>query len=989
MMARAATSEELGFFRSDGQWEKFSIYLHVPTTIFTAVVDSVTAGVDPVVEVNYLNGVGSTGDVLEDMTCLVGTTAGASDIGFVRVRSIDGSKITIGEASDISWVGGLCLTVIDDFEYWAKKLSFLGGVYKIESDVAYTDQFTSMAPVPVMGPYIRVVELVGETLSVTTRAYQSWVPDGSGVDSWSWDCSGPSVVDTIDDERGGFTVIFNQTGLYRIRCGVTANGKTSTGYRYIRVYDAVDDPRITGFSLQNLNTSQAEGVSFQIDWYNIEDISLLKDRMSVVLLSENHYGNSVADINPLGDYAGNIFTLGRVESGSISFDSELKKITFSVQGNTFWMKAATAWPFVLMDTHATLPGQDVLEVDWMHIDNLTVDKALWVWALYRSTITRSTDIYPSGDEKRAFSCAGNLGPLFDQITGFSEQIGAAPITDRYGRLFVEIDPQLLPVTAPEGMPQRGDVLIVMHITKTDWMEQIQIKKLDHSPIGWYQMGGFYYNGNTFDTMLATAPGNALKQYGTSQSKSNFVVSSQEQCNEFSGLLLAKENNPFSSVIIPLVANNQLIDVAPNQYITISLEPSDTPLGVTWDHVKLIVRKINYTWDDQTGSVTPILECEAEVSGPPGVTIIPPALPANNLPPFKPFTFAPVSLLPPYHGTTYSNPQPNPPQEPEKIPTPNCAADLDAPANGPWTLFYGGILEQYDYYIWNRLNGTIRSNDHVNKTSYQINGRFQERNLSTNLFEDTDADDFYVIEAYAYSPTTGLSTLISTGVHDALGSNKKFVRTGKFPVPASTRIDWYKLTIPGTFNVDHVEISYGFLGHDTPLEIGPWGWGMLMTGGIYIWWKEWKWFLSNIDKSDLSFQVIPAGGEIWTGQYFEGDIKFFPRYWDSDIVYIDLTYIWNRPGNAIGGPALASRFYPATSEGIAESLLAKPLTFQGLFSSAGSIGTGFPGVNIGTESRGGDTGQGHGNVWQWGQIILNPISRWRIILDNVLLWNLCP
>jgi hypothetical protein len=76
----------------------------------------------------------------------------------------------------------------------------------------------------------------------------------------------------------------------------------------------------------------------------------------------------------------------------------------------------------------------------------------------------------------------------------------------------------------------------------------------------------------------------------------------------------------------------LIDVVPNQYITLSISAGDTPLGIVWTTKRLIPRSVTYQRDAKTGAFTADLDCEAEAIGITGVTYTPPAVSSTPTPP---------------------------------------------------------------------------------------------------------------------------------------------------------------------------------------------------------------------------------------------------------------------------------------------------------------------------------------------------------------------
>src|SRR5215211_2168429 len=165
-MARALTSLELALLRSDGQWTKLYLAVLQPNTIYTARLASLPSSNDNVHTISVNTESGTLGNVKPGMTVYVGTTAGAHNLGMCRIRKapITGTWY-IGLTSQIDWQSTCYLTIVDDFDLWAKHAVIDSGALKMDVDVAYSDQHASFNPIPVLGPHA-VLWLTGATVSV-------------------------------------------------------------------------------------------------------------------------------------------------------------------------------------------------------------------------------------------------------------------------------------------------------------------------------------------------------------------------------------------------------------------------------------------------------------------------------------------------------------------------------------------------------------------------------------------------------------------------------------------------------------------------------------------------------------------------------------------------------------------------------------------------------------------------------------------------------
>jgi hypothetical protein len=132
--------------------------------------------------------------------------------------------------------------------------------------------------------------------------------------------------------------------------------------------------------------------------------------------------------------------------------------------------------------------------------------------------------------------------------------------------------------------------------------------------------------------MSRAPGIIPKRQGSFESWDGLVFDNQDHANALSGLFLARENNPYPHVDINLAQNNRMMDICPNQYVSLSVLAADNPRGIVWTDKKLIVRRVEIQHNAGVGSLMSVLECEADTDGPAGVTFIPPQPVEENIDP---------------------------------------------------------------------------------------------------------------------------------------------------------------------------------------------------------------------------------------------------------------------------------------------------------------------------------------------------------------------
>ena len=242
MALHIATPTELTIIRSEPQWSEW--YLagwEMPPTIFSARVNQVFAdddARDQVAQVTYDAGVGAFADVLPGMTLWIGSAAGLYDKGIARIRkAADATTLFIGEESEVDFDDDLFLTVVDEFAIWPKHVRIVAEVPYMDYETAYSDQHEDFDPVPIMG-CDAVLDVANYPATVGfPEADDSWVFD-STISAYLWTASAGVLTGATTSDPTLTIASYPANGLIRVKLALTAaNGKSFSGYRYVRVYD--------------------------------------------------------------------------------------------------------------------------------------------------------------------------------------------------------------------------------------------------------------------------------------------------------------------------------------------------------------------------------------------------------------------------------------------------------------------------------------------------------------------------------------------------------------------------------------------------------------------------------------------------------------------------------------------------------------------------------------------------------------------------------
>lgn len=582
-MTRAMTSPELAALRTNGQRTKLYLAVLQPDTVYTALAASVPATNDKVALIAYSGGSGTLADVKEGMTLYVGTSAGAFDLGMCRIRKVpDAGAFYFGETSEIAWdVGGtIYLTVVDDFDLWARHVRIASGAIKMDYDIDYSDQHTDFDPVPVMGPHA-VAWLTGATVDVMFDASDSWVI-GSTISGHSWVAPGASATSGMNTAIP--TMSYDTPGIYRVGDTVTAdNGKSFTGWRYVFVYSAVAMPA-TVFELKNMQADyETGGWSFGVVMHDEATLGELRERSLVILFARDWHGGVEGSYGPVAGRE-NIVAIGRVAGESVQWDADAGTVEFTVQGPQYWLKKIAGYSSGI-EIATNTPTK------WTDMPALTVRRALFHLLHWRSTATKVMDVRLTSDTRYASELAAPASNLWEEMQEIAwRTIFAHTGCNRYGGFFCEIEPQL----APAGSRTWPTV---MAITENDWEEKISLRRSQVGEVSGVNLSGVNVDiSGSAKAYFSLSMGHVMTRYGRLEIVDRVLVSSQSQSNSLAGLIMGWRNKQYPEIQVKFAGGNRFIDLWPRQFCAIAIAAADNERGVAYSG-NLVPRSISFTHDE--------------------------------------------------------------------------------------------------------------------------------------------------------------------------------------------------------------------------------------------------------------------------------------------------------------------------------------------------------------------------------------------------------
>lgn len=614
-LPRAATSGELDLFRTPGQWSKVYAAIFKPTTVYTARVNQTFSTWDSVLEITYDTGSGTLANVLPDMTLLVGSTAGARDVGVCRIRSVDATKFYIGEVSGIEWANDLYLTVINDFRLWAKPVLISAGVPYIDGGIAYSDQHSLFDPVPIMGGN-RVLKLTGASVSTTYDWTGCYVPDGSAVTAYA--TSSPTASGGSNLTTSAPTLQWNTTGWHTVYLTLTsAGGKQFFGVRYVYIWDPENMPAdaMIGSNGQDVESG---GWEFELTLFDNVDLDDVYEGALVVVFAEDHYGDTAQSIGVVTGCENILFT-GWIGNETINWNPDAGVVRFVAYSAQYWMGIIPSYP-AGVELALSTPAA------WTQMQNLTVRLGLFHLLHWRTTCTRIMDVFLPVDSRISKEVSSLAGNLWGQVKEMGwDQIYARPGVDHLNRLFIETHPQLVPLASRTWAT-------VMTITKDDWEGEIDFDRAWVNEVALVDMSGVVVDalGNVA-AYFSLSPGRVYDRHGSLEIQSRLLLSSQGQLNVLAGLYRNWRNLAFKDIPIKFACNNRLIGCFPRQECSISIAAEDTPRGISYSG-SLVPTRVRYEHDPENGYLHTEASFEAETDEGIGTTNIIPGSGDVSVPP---------------------------------------------------------------------------------------------------------------------------------------------------------------------------------------------------------------------------------------------------------------------------------------------------------------------------------------------------------------------
>lgn len=644
------TQQQLATLRTRPHKTKLWLSIYRPKTLFAAyVTGSYQQGET---DITYYNNYSGTYLLAyPNTTALIGSSAGASDIGRIRMRSASGTYAIFAE-NNIVWQTGQHITVIDNVDVNPKYPVIVKDpdndenvIFYKDSDIPYTNQNSVYGSLVNMGSHRAAFRETGSVSIYWTATGTSNVADSSLTYSWHFEGGTPTGSTALTP---GY-VSWNTPGHYRVTLTVSAaNGGVDKAYRYVSIYDRPENGTSTPFlkwELQDFEGNRGQG-GYVASIKVFENLGDIEPNALVVIFADDWYGGTKGSLGGNGQNNSKIVFVGYILKDSIQFNWKAGYAEFQAGSVTEVMKQTEGFS-VSCESKVTAST-------WFELSEMTVKKALYHYLRWHSTVLNIADFQYTGDDRYVQYFDADRSSLYDAIQSFvSEGLIGEVVADRQGKIWAEISPEGYenPITS---------IANGMTVHKHDWVNDPNVSKRRVEDVSFVEMGGIVYDGaqtNTYQALLSDAPSLTPLYRGKSESpRQGLILLSQAQLNQLSGNYLAARNSPIEDVTLSMAGNYRNLDIAPQEKTYLLITPQDNAIGTNTTGLPFRLTSMNWLYNSEQESFYPDVSFEQIVTGTAGQTLIIPAEPPDdgyNYPPFElpPFPDFPSTPLPEQLSTT--------------------------------------------------------------------------------------------------------------------------------------------------------------------------------------------------------------------------------------------------------------------------------------------------------------------------------------------------
>jgi hypothetical protein len=596
------------------------LFLLDPATIFSCRVNQ-SAFTYPIRNFAWDGGTGTYTDTKPGMTMLLGSSAGADDLGRQRLTlsAVEASLVNFGYSSqgvmdgEVNVANDAYVTILDDYRVWAKIpiISSDGTIYK-DGDIAAGTYNVNTPPVANTGPgTAATIDSGTSVITVTFDGTDSFVTTtGAVISTYLWDVDDGTI--TVGTSGSDTITATFPAGFRWVSLTVTDDlGVSHTARCPVYARDPAADTTISSFEIESHRiTPQGQQLSVRV----FEDVSTYPDGTLVMLWDDEPASATDRshmvfvgwhDVDPAAIEASQTATLAGVALNCVDVAGRLDSLPGFPQELEGKASPAT----------------------WLEMASPNMDKYLHFLIYWHSTAVEVADFTWSGTTTNyPFVILGSDGEsLFDQVNRRANSL--VPdyhlTCNRLGQLAVKVDPMIQAYGSRTATVQTT-------LTEADW-SAIRYTHQRPPRIHWLRGNAIKASATTIEPMFCIAPGDAPGQGETAQESGEQLAISQSELNTAEGNRYARLNAVNGYLGITLAAgDDQGIEPADMTWVQLTVTSGTAAQrGLTWTTARGLVRELNIRYDHARGGTVKTVDLvwEEETgtgnTAPAAVTVIPP------------------------------------------------------------------------------------------------------------------------------------------------------------------------------------------------------------------------------------------------------------------------------------------------------------------------------------------------------------------------------
>jgi hypothetical protein len=619
------TAQQLEYLRGESQTEIFITAVR-PPTLWAATVTGSPAREARAIP--FENGAGANfGGIAEYYTVLVGTTAGADDIGRVRVRSAtsgDGGVTgTLNIAgNEIKWENGYHLTFLQVVDPWPMYPRIdANEVFYKDYDITYSDQNSAIYPVCIAGPEVQagfIDDVSGEIVFPIPIGDSYALAPGATITNRTVTVT-PSAGVTVGALSGNaMPVTITNPGQYFVKATVTdSNGKVQDSWRWLVAHDPDPASEHYPFTDASSITGQGDwesgGWSAKIRINEGGSLTNFPDKTRVLIWQRPYFNDDQTDVTFFNE-GRNTIVCGYLRNADIGRNKEA--------GGYLDFEIVTL-PQILREYRfmfsISLESVGAPDTWWKFVNgSLTAGKIVhhvWRW---HSTVFHVCDVLfllNDGVILRKYA-EFEKSDLYNMVNDVirNQGIYAHLMADRAGRIHMCRD------LAYRNETVRNAATIIADITEADTVDDATLTENANQRVAFVFFSGIHYDGIDANPIGSTAPSTWPGPYGSQDMMiERQMLSGQSHSNQMAGQILAVENRRYQQFTTGFHGNYLgVLEPVVMAWWRISLAVADTPREEVITNLRMLVRNVSFDIDVARGTVEVTASFDPEAHGTDGV-----------------------------------------------------------------------------------------------------------------------------------------------------------------------------------------------------------------------------------------------------------------------------------------------------------------------------------------------------------------------------------